>query len=205
MNNLGIIGFGGHSKVVEYIAGLNNYNSFYYFDINYQNLKIYNDNQKIIGDIKDISSDLNIDAYFVGIGNNINRKKNIEILLEKNLDVINLIHPSAQISHDVSLSNGIIIMANVVINPNVKIGNGAIINTSSILEHDTVVGDYCHLAPNTCLCGNVKINDLSTVGASSVIIPGINIGKNVTIGAGSTVINNIADNSTAYGNPARAK
>ena len=50
---------------------------------------------------------------------------------------------------------------------------------------------------------NIKIGDLTFVGAGSVIIPQISIGSNVTIGAGSTVINNIKNNFTVYGNPAK--
>ena len=47
------------------------------------------------------------------------------------------------------------------------------------------------------------LRDNVTVYANAVIIGGITIGNNAKIGAGSVVINDVPDNATVVGNPAR--
>lgn len=55
------------------------------------------------------------------------------------------------------------------------------------------------------LSGCVTVGNGTHIGTGSSIIQGISIGKNVLIGAGSVVVNDIEDNSKAYGVPAKMK
>lgn len=141
---------------------------------------------------------------FIAIGNNDAREKVQNFLEQKDmLEPINVIHPSAVISDASSMGVGILIAANVSINPLVNIGNGVICNTACIIEHECKIGAFAHIAPGAVLAGNVTIGDCSFIGANSVIKQGITIGRNVTVGAGSVVIRDIPDNVTVVGNPAR--
>lgn len=114
---------------------------------------------------------------------------------------INAIHPSAVISSSVKIGDGVMIAANVTINPLAEIGRGVICNTSCTIDHECKIEDFVHVAPGAVLCGNVKIGKGTFVGANSVIKQGITIGRNVTIGAGTVIIKDIPDNVTVVGNP----
>ena len=77
------------------------------------------------------------------------------------------------------------------------------INTGSIIEHDCIIGDNTFISPGVILGGNVTIKKNSFIGMGSKIIEGKIIGNNVTIGAGAVVIDDIPDNCTAVGVPAK--
>jgi len=53
------------------------------------------------------------------------------------------------------------------------------------------------------ICQEVTIEDGVFIGVNSVILPGVHIGKNAVVSAGSIVKNNIPENTTVSGNPAR--
>ncbi len=102
-----------------------------------------------------------------------------------------VIHPSAVISEDVGLQEGVQIMAGAVLQPSVTIGENTIINTSASIDHDCHIGAHCHIAPGVTLSGGVKIDDGSFVGVGSAIIQGIHLQKNAMIPAGMIVRKNV--------------
>ena len=199
VGKLAIIGAGGHGKVLKEIALLNGFSNISFFD----DYKISNNND-FYGDIKKLLKSYNeYEFFFVAIGNNLKRKEKIELLLEKKLNIINLIHPSAVISESVILQKGIAVMANATINANTKINIGSIINTSAIIDHDCELGSYVHISPGAKLAGNVKIGDLTWIGIGSTIIENINIEEEVIVGAGGVVINDLKRKLKVKGIPAK--
>ena len=143
-------------------------------------------------------------GYFIAVGDNGLRKKIYDSLQAKNITAVNAIHPSAIIDGSVKIATGgIMIAANVTINPLAEIANGAICNTGCIIEHECIVGEFAHIGPGAVLCGNVKIGEGSFVGAHAVIKQGITIGKNAMIGAGAVVVKNVPDGATVMGVPAK--
>lgn len=143
-------------------------------------------------------------GYFIAIGDNGLRKKIYDSLQSKNLTPVNAIHPSAIIDGSVKIAaGGIMIAANVTINPLAEIATGAICNTGCIIEHECIVGEFAHIGPGAVLCGNVKIGEGTFVGAHAVIKQGITIGKNAMIGAGAVVVKNVPDHVTVIGVPAK--
>ena len=141
--------------------------------------------------------------YFICTGNNIIRKKYQLLIQKKDLQVANIIHPSAIISDDVNIGSGVFIGANVVINNGSKIGDGAILNTGTIIEHDNIIEDFVNISPGCRTSGRVKIESSAFLGTGVNVIPDITIGKNSIIGAGATVISNIVSSSKAVGVPAK--
>lgn len=142
--------------------------------------------------------------FFIAIGNNNIRQKVFDTLAEQGLYPANAIHPSAVIDTSAKItSQGVMIAANVVINPLAKIGIAAICNTGCIVEHECVVGDFAHIGPGAVLCGNVKVGSNSFVGANAVVRQGVSIGNNVMIGAGAVVLKDVPDNVTVVGVPAK--
>ena len=114
-----------------------------------------------------------------------------------------LVHPSAVVSKTASLGKGTVVMPGAIINANVKIGDHAIINSGAVIEHDCVIGDYVHISPKAALAGNVRINEGAQVGIGASVIQGVIIGKGTIIGAGGAVTQNIPENCTAVGVPAK--
>lgn len=143
-------------------------------------------------------------GYFIAVGDNRVRRKIYDDLQKNNLESENAIHPSAVIDTSASIAQqGVMIAANVTINPLASVATGAICNTGCIIEHECVVGEFTHIGPGAVLCGNVKIGDGTFVGANAVIRQGVTVGKNAMIGAGAVVVKNVPDNVTVIGVPAK--
>ncbi len=140
------------------------------------------------------------DEMIIAIGDNQIRKQ-IAKTINHNFGTV--IHSSSLISGTVLIGDGTVVFHNSVIQSSTTIGKHCIVNTHASVDHDCVVNNFVHIAPNTTICGNVKIGEGSFIGAGSTIIPNVSIGKWVKIGAGTVVINDIPDNVTVVGNPAR--
>ena len=199
--NIIIIGAGGHAKVIADIITKSDDNLIGFLDDNLdiQNKTIYLD-KKVIGTIKDI--DKYKECYFIiGIGNN-NIRENIANTY--NLKWHTVIHPSAIIANEVSIGEGSVVMAGVIVNPGTKIGKHCIINTKSSLDHDSIIENYVHISPGATLAGTVHIKEKTWICAGVTIINNIKVAKNNIIGAGSVVIKDIKEeNGTYVGVPAR--
>jgi sugar O-acyltransferase (sialic acid O-acetyltransferase NeuD family) len=143
-------------------------------------------------------------GYFIAVGDNRLRKKIYDGLQRNKLASGNAKHPSAVIDPSANIAaQGIMIAANVTINPLASIATGIICNTGCIIEHECVVGEFAHIGPGAVLCGNVRIGDGTFVGANAVIRQGVTVGKNVMIGAGAVVVRDVPDNVTVVGVPAK--
>ncbi|WP_078435305.1 acetyltransferase [Metabacillus halosaccharovorans] len=204
MNNVALIGEGGHSSVVIDIINLQQkYKIFAVFDDKYHTLQKHNNcYYGPVSSMKDLKKKNNF-KIIVCIGDNKIRKKIINQLNISLESFETFIHPSAQISNKTKIGKGTVIMPNVVINANSNIGNHVILNTSCVIEHDNDIQDFVHISPSATLTGNVKIAEGTHIGANAVLIPGVSVGRWTIIGAGSTVTQNITDECTAVGSPAR--
>jgi len=153
------------------------------------------------------STDKNLEDYsFVVTIGNPNAQARIDISnrleSEYNLKALSLVHPTSIFS-DFSAGKGIQVHAGVIINPLAKIGDYCILNTGVIVEHDDILHDGVELGPGSTLCGEVEVGKNTWIGAGSVVRQKVKIGSNCIIGAGSVVIDDIPDNKTVVGNPAR--
>lgn len=109
---------------------------------------------------------------------------------------VSVIHPAAIISDDVVISEGVQIMAGVIIQPGSSIGRDCIINTGVQVDHDCKVSENCHLSPGVLLSGGVTIGLNTFIGTGVIVIQNISIGSNCIVAAGSTVFKNISNNIT---------
>lgn len=197
-NRLVIVGAGGHSKVIADIALKNGYTNICFVDDNATgNCMSF----PIIG-TSDILYDLN-DAktdFVIAVGNNKTRK----MIAEKyDVNWVTLVHPSAQISVNVSVGSGTVVMATAVINADAKIGKHCIINSGAVIEHDNVIGDYVHLSPKVALGGTTHVGELTHIGIGASVINNICICENCVVGAGAVVVKDIEHSGTYVGVPAK--
>lgn len=194
-----IIGASGHGKVIADIVIKSNDILVGFLDDNVDKDTIIFQQYKVLGLTKDIENYQDCE-FIIGIGNNEIRKK---IADTYNVKWYTAIHPTSIIAEDVCIKEGTCVMARTVINMNAHIGRHCIINTGSIIEHDCIIEDYVHISPSVTLCGGVEIGMLTQIGARAVVRNYKKIIKKCMIGMGSVVVNDILEEGTYIGIPAR--
>lgn len=101
----------------------------------------------------------------------------------------------------------------IEIHPGATIGKGLFIDHGMgvVIGETTIIGDNCTIYQNVTLGGTGKDhgkrhptlgNDV-LVGSGAKVLGPINIGNNARIAAGAVVLNDVPDNSTAVGIPAK--
>ena len=198
MNDLVIIGGGGHAKVVADIAKLNGYKIRGFLDDNAETESFFGFER--LGAVSDVVKFADC-CFIIAIGNG----KIRQMIAEKysNLRFVTLIHPSAVIASNVKIGVGTVVMAGAVINPWTVIGQGCIINTCASVDHDCRLGDYVHVSVGAHVAGTVIIGDNTWVGAGATVSNNIQIVENCVIGAGTVVLDKILEAGTYVGVPAK--
>lgn len=201
----GIIGTGGHSKVVlEALASRGPLSSVIFFTRSlpdghfFKSYTVTADDEEMF---KSYHSD--IDKWHAAIGDIVIRERKLNELFKRKLDVPGIIHSQSFFSPSASLGQGSFINAGAVINADARIGKGCIINTSASVEHDCRIDDFVNIGPGSHLAGQVTIGSHTDIGTGVIIIPQVIIGKGCIIGAGSVVVRDIPDYSLVYGVPAQ--
>jgi UDP-perosamine 4-acetyltransferase len=139
----------------------------------------------------------------ITIGDNRARMSYAGKLRDHGYSLINAIHPSAVISETAKLGVNIVVAAGAVISADAIIGDGAIINTAAIIDHECEIGDGCHVCPAAAVAGRVRIGEEAFIGLGCRIIQCLNIGSRAIVGAGAVVLNDVDDDTTVVGVPAR--
>ena len=204
MKTLMIIGAGGHGKVVaDAASSMKHWNEIVFVDKRHPDLSTtghwpvnYNDDGLETLDKKTYD-------FIVAIGDNNIRHKLHSSLKERGFNIVNVIHPTAEISEYAELGVGNVILVHAVINVDVKLGDACIINTTATVDHDCIIDDGVHISPGVNLSGQVEVGERSWIGIGASVIQQVKIGAGVTVGAGSVVLSNVKDNITIAGAPAR--
>lgn len=142
-----------------------------------------------------------------GVGGTSRMDKRVRLFEHfKNLNYAfaSLIHPSAVIASDVTLSEGVQVMAGGIIQTGTVVGADTIVNTRVSVDHDCLIGSHVHLAPGAVLCGHVQVGDGAFIGAGAVIVQGVCIGRNSVVGVGAVVLHDVPEGVTVVGVPARS-
>jgi len=105
----------------------------------------------------------------------------------------------------ITLSVGIHLPRGASIGPGLRIYHfGGIMISSS-----AIIGSNCTLRHNVCIGSRYAVDDAPQIGdnvefgVGAVVIGRIRVGNNVRIGANAVVLENVPDNATAVGVPAR--
>lgn len=209
MRKIAIFGAGGFGREVKMLIDQINDRSMQwdfigFFDDGVVKGETLNGYQ-VLGDSQDLLVWQDTLAVVFAIGNPIIKKKVVEkITANSNLSFPKLIHPNCQIGKDsVSIGEGAIITAGVVITVNISIGNHVILNLTTTVGHDTIIKDYCSIMPGVNISGEVQLGECVYVGTGAKIINQLAIGDRAIIGAGAVVSKSIASGVTAVGIPAK--
>lgn len=201
MKKLIIIGAGGYAKSVVDSIDYTNYEVVGFID-EFSKEKEHLGINIIAHSLEEIQEKEKY-YYFIAIGNNQKRKRWFDKLRLYNLKLINIIDKSAIVSSNASIGIGCFVGKFAVINSKASIGDNTIINTRALVEHGCNVGNHCNLSTNTVINGDVVVGEGSFIGSLSVTIGQLIIGSWSTVGAGAVVIENVGDNITVAGVPAR--
>ena len=168
--------------------------------------------QKVLG-CKIIASDENLPElakefkyFLITLGQTkspILRIEKFNLLRQLNVMFPTIISPSAYVSKHAKVGEGTIIMHRVVVNADANISKNCIINTGVIIEHDCLIDDHVHISPGAVLSGGVSVSKGSFIGTGATVLQGIKIGRDVIVGAGAVVTNDVENDRTVKGVPAK--
>lgn len=201
-----IIGAGGHGRVVLDImlhAGGHKVVGFLDSDAGLHGRRM--DGVEVLGSLQVLPDLLKqgVQGAVVAIGENGTRRGFIEEVRGTGLELVNAIHPSANIASNVTLGKGVVIAAGVLVCAHCQIGDAVILNTGSIIDHETMIGTCCHICPGAKLAGRVVVESGAFVGIGATVIQRVRVGHDAVIGAGAVVLEDVAPMSTVAGLPAR--
>ncbi len=116
-----------------------------------------------------------------------------------------VLDPTAVIAHDVTVDEGALVNAGVVVGAQAKLGSFSLINRSSSLGHGTAIGSFAVVGPGVTVCGDCRIASGAFVGAGAVLTPGSSVGADAFVGAGSVIRGEVPRGAKAVGSPARIR
>jgi sugar O-acyltransferase (sialic acid O-acetyltransferase NeuD family) len=209
MKNIAIFGAGGFGREVhDLIDQINE------FKLEWNFVGFFDDNTNTPNTVKgcpyiggmNVLNSYSEKLYVViAIGEPETKQKILSSITNPNVLFATLVHPRAILgnSNYLTIGEGSIITAGVVITTNIKIGKHVILNLNCTVGHDTEISDFCAFMPSVNISGDVFIGEKVYVGTGAQIINQLSIGENTTVGAGSVVTKNIPANCVAVGIPAK--
>lgn len=202
-----VVGCGGHGRVVlDILLAAGEHDVIGFVD---SNAKVHGrriDGREVFGDLSAVASlqrDHGVEAAVVAIGDNGVRRSFADRCEEAGLTLVNAVHPSANIAHNVTLGRNVVIAAGALVCAHCQIGDSAILNTGCIVDHESMIGTAVHICPGARLAGRVTVESGAFVGIGATVIQCLRIGREATVGAGAVVIRDVDALATVVGVPAR--
>lgn len=203
---LALVGAGGHARVVvDMVERAGQYEIVGVFDDDPAKHGQALAGHPIVGGVEALLATARAGSTtaVVAIGDNRARHAVTRRLAGASIALATVIHPAAVVARDVVLGAGTVVMALGVINPGTVVAPGVVVNTSASVDHDCVLGDCAFVGPGARVSGGVRIGSLSLLGTGASVVPGRTIGRNVRVGAGAVVVDDVPDDVTVVGVPAR--
>ncbi len=170
MKKIGIIGAGGHAKVLaETIDLINSLQVVGFIDDKVEKGVAVHKDIPVLGSIREIKEIAGqCDAFVMGIGNNEIRKQVAELYTGQ-IVFETIIHPRAFVSETADIQPGTVVLAGAIVNANAQVGSCCIVNSNVVVDHDCVVGDFTHLAIGTLVGSNSVVSPLLKTGIGQAI------------------------------------
>jgi sugar O-acyltransferase (sialic acid O-acetyltransferase NeuD family) len=127
----------------------------------------------------------------------------VEQVKKQGLNFSTLVHPSARISANSTLDEGVFVSSAVVVAAYSELGGHTSVNRGALIGHHTKIGSFVTVGPGANIAGNCQIGDCTYIGIGAIIIDHIKIGNNSVIGASSVVTKDVPDKVQVIGVPAR--
>ena len=117
---------------------------------------------------------------------------------------VNIIAPSAFVASSATLGIGCVVYPFCFIGTKATLADGVLVLANSIINHDCIIGDRAILASNVSLAGSVNVKAGAYLGQACTVKQYLTVGSNSTVGMGAVVTRNVPDGATVVGCPARA-
>jgi UDP-perosamine 4-acetyltransferase len=207
MEKIALIGAGGHAGVVlDIIHGIGCYQVLGVVDESAaaaQTLGLpWLGNDGVLPELRSQG----ITTVAMGIGgfrDNKLRRRIFTLVKDLGFRVATLIHPTAILSSTVTVGEGCVIFAGVVINPRARLGNNVIVATRSSVDHETVVEDHVLISAGVSAGAQVHVGEEALIAIGACIVSNVKIGRRSVVGAGCVVIRDVEEGVLVVGNPAR--
>lgn len=202
-----IVGCGGHGRVVlDILMNAGGPRVVGFLDSNPELHGRRIDGTTVLGGLDDLTrirDELDVNCGIVAIGDNGVRRAYADRLEATGLDLINAIHPSANLARNVTLGRNIVIAAGALVCAHCQIGDSVILNTGCLVDHESMIATATHICPGARLAGRVTVESGAFVGIGATIIQNVRIGYEGIVGAGAVVIRDVPPMSIVVGVPAR--
>ena len=106
-----------------------------------------------------------------------------------------VIHPSAQIEPDVTLGEGVVVLAGAIIDQHTTIGDVTFVDMGTVVCENCRIGENNFISAGTTIGGHVTIGQSNFIGLDTTIVNGITIGNNNQINAKTLIHKNLKDNT----------
>ena len=202
-----ILGCGGHGRVVLDIllnAGCHEVVGFVDSNPDMRGRRV--DGIEVLGspdDLPRIRDELEVSRALIAVGDNGARRGLADRLDVLGFELVNAIHPSANLARNVTLGRNLVVAAGALVCAHCQIGDSVILNTGCIVDHESLIGTATHICPGARLAGRVTIESGAFVGIGATVIQNIRVGYEAVVGAGAVVVSDVAPLSTVVGVPAR--
>jgi len=202
-----ILGCGGHGRVVlDIIVNAGVYEAVGFVDSDSRLTGRRIDGLEVLGrpdDLPRLRDRHGVCCAIVAVGDNGARRALADRLEAWDFELINAVHPSANLARNVSLGRNVVVAAGALVAAHGQIGDSVILNTGCIVDHETLIGTATHICPGARLAGRVTVQSGAFVGIGATVIQSIRVGYEAIVGAGAVVVADVAPMSTVVGVPAR--
>jgi sugar O-acyltransferase (sialic acid O-acetyltransferase NeuD family) len=205
---IAIFGSGGFglevATLIEHINSINReWDLIGFFDDN-QKAKIIN-GYKVLGGINELNQWDSLLHLVLALGMPKTRRHVEEKIVNDKISYPVLIHPSVIMGNKglIAIGEGSIICAGNILTTNINIGKQVILNLACTVGHECDIGGFSSFMPSCNISGEVKIGKENFWGTGAKVINRKTIGNNVIVGAGSVIIDDVPDDVTVVGVPAK--
>jgi len=160
---------------------------------------------KVLGGINELNRWGSLLNLVLALGMPKTRKNVKEKIVNEKVIFPVLIHPSVIMGSKglIAIGDGSIICAGNILTTNIKIGKQVILNLACTVGHECEIGDFSSFMPACNISGEVKVGKENFWGTGAKVINRKIIGDNVIVGAGSVIIDDLPDDVTVVGVPAK--
>lgn len=139
----------------------------------------------------------------IAVGNPGLRAKLRQLVRKHGFDLIRAIHPSAVITPEVRLGDGVVVLPGAILANDPRIADNVFIGQGAVIGHGTCVESDCLVGGCSALGADVTVGERVLIGWGAVIGPRRRIGADATVGTGACVLSDVPDRAVVIGNPAK--